>query len=209
MVCIQVLAYETRGETGRSGGCLCSVNDPLCLGLTPAACNRQWWHRIHSKKQSQFLSSDCPPSPFPFCVMPELCWFSPFLLQFFFSFSVARILNEMEHFPFSFKPAFPLSHVIHSEVPSPCLTAIGSSYQMVLLVQCSLCASWSKNCGEPGWSCANTAQLLYCWLMGKGEGSSLTSLSVLTPSWLFCSTLQNGCIVLPWTFPQVLYPLSS
>lgn len=54
----------------------------------------------------------------------------------------------------SFKPAFPLSHTIHSEVPGPCLAVIGSSYQMVLLVQCSLCASWSKNCGEPGWSSA-------------------------------------------------------
>lgn len=55
----------------------------------------------------------------------------------------------------SFKPAFPLSHTIHSEVPGPCLAVIGSSYQMVLLVQCSLCASWSKNCGEPAWSSAH------------------------------------------------------
>lgn len=44
----------------------------------------------------------------------------------------------------SLKPVFPLSHMIHPEILGPCLALTRSSYKVVLLVQYSLCASWSK-----------------------------------------------------------------
>lgn len=35
------------------------------------------------------------------------------------------------------------------------------------------------------------------WARVSAEYSSVASVSFLTPSWLFCSTLKNGCFVLP------------
>lgn len=134
------------------------ISDPLWLGLTSCSIATGGCKIASTARKCCNLSPHCPSPPSPFCVMPGLCWFSLFL---FFSFK-EEIERDKACSSLTLKPVFSPSRVTRSELPSPCLPLIGSSYKLVPPVRCHLCTSWSKKCIWPGWRSAKIAWWLYC-----------------------------------------------